>query len=281
MSGACWRRGPAVECGAGRARRAGRRAQHLRAAAQGRGALRRCRRSGEARGGKHELVRRDRQPACRPRRLIPTSRRFCFTGGAAVALGLRRRLAERPGPDRSRPCRALSAGAAARRGLAERQHGRGGRQCQPDVDRVRRCGRERAEPRARRGRSGRGRRLLEVAEEIAAQFGRMLYTLLFALVVRKGAAEILRAAGDDQVGPLEVPAGAAPGTGQAPAGRWDETAACRPRRARPSSAGAPWTKRRAAGRSDILRLSPPKRVPRNVQGLSRRNNCFRPAREPR
>ncbi len=57
-----------------------------------------------------------------------------FAGNAQDLVALNRRLAERTGPHRARPCRALSARLPARRGFAQRQHGGGRRQCQPDGD---------------------------------------------------------------------------------------------------------------------------------------------------
>ena len=59
-----------------------------------------------------------------------------FAGSRDELLALTRRLAERRRPDRARARGALSAGIPCRRGVAQRQHRRRRRQCQPDGDRL-------------------------------------------------------------------------------------------------------------------------------------------------
>ena len=59
-----------------------------------------------------------------------------FAGSESDLLAVTRRIAERPGRIVTGSCRALSTGAPVRRGIAQRQHCRRGRQCQPDGDRL-------------------------------------------------------------------------------------------------------------------------------------------------
>ncbi len=86
-------------------------------------------------------MRRGRPAIASPR--IPTdphSPRRCSPAAGTSFVALNRRLAARDGPIVPVLCRALSVGIPGRRGVAQRQHGGGRRQCQPDDDRLGRPG---------------------------------------------------------------------------------------------------------------------------------------------
>ena len=176
--------------------------------------------AGPARGRARDRQSRDdrcRRSAHRRRRCLPAA-------GTIVALS--RRLAARDGPIVPVHLGALSAGIPGRRGLAQRQHGGGRRQCQPDDDRL---GREAAGA-GSTGPYGTGRPVLFVdAQQLAGRLE--LHALGLALLVGERPGEDLGARHQQQPRPLEVPAGGGVGDSRSSAGA-GASASTRPRPAR-------------------------------------------------
>ena len=124
-----------------------------------------------------------------------------FAGSPDELLALSRRLAERDGPIVPVHIAPYPSGKPGRRGLAQRQHRRGRRQCQPDDFGVGGTGRVRA-VRARLG-------LFHDAQQVAGRGRREARALGLAVVVGHRPGEDLRSRRQHQPRLLQVPAGRA------------------------------------------------------------------------